>query len=335
MLPYKPSRIPLAQLPTQLNALDRLSEIYGGPRIWIKQDDQTGSVLSGNKIRKLEYVLAEAKSKACDTLITCGGIQSNHCRATATVAAQLGLKAHLILRGECADIAEGNLLLDKLSGAEISYYKPKHYFSELNSLFDYWSAFYKAQGRKAYCIPTGASDEVGLWGYISAAEELVNDFNNTGFKADALVVATGSGGTQGGLTLGMQLLKKDIPVFGMAVCDSEAYFRRKIHQDVAAWEKRWGTDLQFSEADIARLDVNTIDNYIGPGYAKAYPEVYECIKLLARVEGIVLDPVYTGKAFYGMLKEIESGCFREMENVVFIHTGGVFGLFPFKQEIFA
>ncbi|SMF30784.1 D-cysteine desulfhydrase [Alteromonadaceae bacterium Bs31] len=333
MLSFKPPRIPLAQTPTPLKALDRLSEHIGGPRIWVKQDDLSGCVLSGNKIRKLEFVLAEARAQGCDTLITCGGLQSNHCRATAIVAAQQGMAAHLILRGAENEIPDGNLLLDYLSGAKISSYPEKQYFAELHALFLHWQRHYEAQGRKAHCIPTGASDEFGLWGYLCAAEELVSDMSAANFQADAVVVATGSGGTQGGLTLGMHLLSQGVAVYGMAVCDSVAYFRKKVLQDVSAWHSRWGEHFHLAGTADLGLNINTIDDYIGPGYAKTYPELFDCIRWVAQLEGLILDPVYTGKAFYGMLQEVKKGRFKEMENIIFVHTGGVFGLFPYKQGL--
>jgi len=332
MLTYKPPRIPLANLPTPFRLLKRWHQEKGGPRIWVKQDDCTGSAQTGNKLRKLEYVVAEALDKGCDTLITCGGVQSNHCRATAIVGAQLGLKVHLLLRGAPEPESDGNLLLDLLAGAEISVYDNDRYLRESEALFAHWCDHYRQQGRKPFVIPTGASDEIGLWGYLTAAEELLQDFAREGISPGALVSATGSGGTQAGLTLGMQLLDSRIPVYGIAVCDSEHYFNNKVREDVARWAARWGE--HFDADSIEKLRVNTLGDYIGPGYAQGYPELYECIRLLARIEGLILDPVYTGKAFYGMLKEIEQGRFQHLDDIVFVHTGGIFGLFPQRDALF-
>lgn len=336
MLPISPPKISLAQLPTPLRTLGRLNSGGSGPRVWVKQDDLTGCSWTGNKIRKLEFVLADALAKGCNTVITCGGVQSNHCRATALAAARLGMKAHLLLRGERPEELDGNLLLDGLSGARISFYSEREYLQGVEGIANAWISEYADDGIKAYFIPTGASNCVGLWGYISAAKEMYDDFEAAGFRPDAIIVASGSGGTQGGLTLGMQLLGTGIPVYGMAVCDSSSYFEQKIRQDVADWYQRWclgDSSMPSLETLVQGLTINTIDKYIGPGYALGYPEVYDSIQKLASLEGIVLDPVYTGKAFYGMMEEASKGVFRDMDNIVFVHTGGIFGLFPYRMAL--
>ncbi|MFL0808925.1 MAG: D-cysteine desulfhydrase family protein [Agarilytica sp.] len=344
MLPPPPPKLSLANLPTPIRPLDRVSTRVGGPRIWLKQDDYTGSLSSGNKIRKLEYLLAEAQAQGCDTVITCGGIQSNHCRATAALCAQLGLHCYLILRGPkslgkseicyspeqvCEAGSEGNLLLDQLCGAEISIYSPFYYAKHLDALFDNAKGQCDTKGRKSYSIPVGGSNETGLWGYITAAKELQNDFKLHNITPGAVVCASGSGGTQGGLTLGFHLLSSSASVHGVAVCDSGEYFKNKILEDVSAWEAKY---LQQTSTLTEQLNINTFEGYIGPGYAQAYPELLECIAMLAQEEGVVLDPVYTGKAFYGLIKEIEKGTFSAANDIVFIHTGGIYGLFPFKNE---
>lgn len=170
-----PARLRLANLPTPLQSLDRISERYsfphGGPRIWLKRDDLTESAMSGNKLRKLEFAVAEALERGCDTLITCGGIQSNHCRTTALVGARLGMKVQLLLRGEACDVADGNLLLDHLSGASVAIYTSAEYARNLSGLFDHWREKYLARGQRPFCIPTGASDGLGLWGYLTASQD--------------------------------------------------------------------------------------------------------------------------------------------------------------------
>lgn len=334
MLPDFPPKLSLASLPSPFKALDRISAELGGPRIWIKSDDMTGSLLSGNKVRKLEYVVAKARAESCDTLITCGGLQSNHCRATALVGAQLGLKVHLILRGRASDEPDGNLLLDQLAGAEISVYKPEEYFTRLDALFREWQEYYTNLGRKAYTIPTGASDGTGIWGYVEASIELQNDFEREGIEPELVVCATGSGGTQAGLTLGFALQGSASRVVGMAVCDDEAYFRNKAQADIRAWFNNLTEEAKAKCRPVVEIiEIETNDSYIGPGYARAYPEVYETIKWLAAREGQVLDPVYTGKAFYGLLSEIKNGSFADYKNIVFVHTGGVYGLFPYRTEL--
>ena len=331
-----PPREPLAFLPTPLQPLDRISETFsypfGGPRIWVKRDDLTESAMSGNKLRKLEFIIAEAKAQGCDTLITCGGEQSNHCRATALAAAKAGLHAHVILRGSQNSAKEGpapdgNLLVDYLAGARVSLYPLKEYVSRLPELFDEWVTYYRDQGRKALCIPTGGSDGLGIWGYIAGGEELIGDCHKAGFVPEHIVCATGSGGTQSGLTLACQLLEVSSRVTGYAVCDDEAYFLGKVAEDVADWERRYpgagGKNFQF---DQSRVRVN--DEYIGPGYALANEDIYQAIALLAQQEGLLLDPVYTGKAFHGLLTDLEKGRYGGCKNLVFVHTGGQFGIFP-------
>jgi len=327
-IPYPP-RLSLARLPTPLEPLDRLSESLNGPRIWVKRDDLTGSHLSGNKIRKLEFVIARAKQEGCDTLITCGGLQSNHCRATALLGAQLGLKVHLLLRGETSDVPDGNLLLDYLAGAEVTCYPARGYSARLPALAQHWQAHYREAGRKAFFIPIGASDATGTWGYLACCEELQHDFQVHNINPAYIICASGSGGTQAGLTLGCALYGLHSQVLGFAVCDDEAYFQAKVREDLQAWKRRYAPEQLLPLESIA---VN--DHYIGPGYAKATPEVFNTIKWVASTEGLVLDPVYSGKAFHGMIEEIRQGRFDGVEDIVFVHTGGIYGLFPQREEIF-
>jgi D-cysteine desulfhydrase len=323
-----PAKLDLAQTPTPLQPLDRLSALVGGPRIWIKRDDLTGAIEGGNKIRKLEYILAKAISEGYDTVITCGGIQSNHCRATAALTARLGLSCHLILRGDQPQQADSNNLLDQILGASIDYYPVKQYFSELTQLFDSTVEDYKLAGKRAYCIPTGASDGVGLWGYIEASRELKADFSHHGITPEHIICATGSGGTQAGLTLGAKLFDLNAKIWGVNVCDDEQYFYNKVIEDIADWKQRYNSDLS-----IDSITPRTLDGYVGAGYGLAGNEIIDLINQLARLEGIVLDPVYTGKAFYGMLEELKQGRFTGSKDIVFIHTGGALGLFPYKDRL--
>jgi len=322
MLAY-PRKNVLACIPTPLQFLERASQRWGrGHRIWVKRDDLTGCTLSGNKVRKLEYITAYAQDHGYDTLITCGGVQSNHCRAAAFAGAQLGMPVHVLLRGEPGPSREGNLLLDYLAGATVNCYPARQFFEELDELFAQWQAHYARQGRKALAVPTGGSDGVGLWGYIAAAEELKRDFQQAAIDHAQIVCATGSGGTQAGLTLGAALHRLPATVWGVNVCDDEQYFLDKIASDVGDWAAR------FSQAAPDSLTSRVIDGYVGRGYAKAGPEIFELIAELGRLEGLVLDPVYTGKAFAGMLAEIDAGRFDGCPDIVFIHTGGIFGVFP-------
>jgi D-cysteine desulfhydrase len=323
---HYPRRNRLAQTPTPLQYLQRASERWGrGQRLWIKRDDLTGCTLSGNKVRKLEFITAYAQDNGYDTLITCGGTQSNHCRATAFAGAQLGLNVHLLLRGEAPEDPEGNLLLDHLAGAHVSCYPPRQYRKEIDALFTQWQAHYAQQGRSALAIPTGGSDGLGIWGYLAASEELADDLATQGIARAHVVAATGSGGTQAGLTLGAALGALPATIWGVNVCDDEQYFLDKVARDVNQWRQR------NPHAPEATLDTRVLDGYVGDGYGIADSRVFDLISELARLEGVVLDPVYTGKAFAGMLAEIEAGRFSDCRDIVFVHTGGIFGVFPQRR----
>ncbi len=339
-----PAKLDLALLPTPLQRLDRLSAKLGGPTIWIKRDDLSGSLLSGNKVRKLEFTVAHAKAEGSEVLITCGGLQSNHCRATAVVGAQLGMPVHLVLRGTLdeANNAEldGNLLLDHLAGAKVDYYAREDYQKNLKNILDRVKEDYRLNVQKAHIIPTGASDGIGLWGYVAACKELAENFRSNQLSPDLIVTATGSGGTQAGLTLGAKLYDFGCEVLGFAVCDDNAYFKRKVTADITEFKVRYShrfnDALASTDQDVfaeALMAIHTNDHYIGDGYAIASDDVLESIIMLSRLEGIVLDPVYTGKAFHGLIQEIQQGRFDHLKNIVFVHTGGGFGLFPYKDRL--
>lgn len=328
-LPF-PAKLNLAMAPTPFYCLERLSAQMGGPRIWIKRDDLTECGASGNKIRKLEYTLARVLEAGCDTLITSGGLQSNHCRATALLGARLGLKVHLLLRDEGGydEIPDGNLLLDYLAGADISIYPKERFFREQDELLVDCQNHYRQQGRKPWLIPVGASDGHGVWGYIGCARELRADFDRAGISPDSIFHATGSGGTQAGLTAGAQLFDLGARVIGMAVCDNEAWFRDKVRNDLRHWRDEYRTGV-----DVDALAIRVNDLYIGPGYGVATDAVFDTIRQLAVGEGLVLDPVYSAKAFHGMLEEIRKGHLDGQDDIVFIHTGGLFGLEPQRRQL--
>jgi D-cysteine desulfhydrase len=319
--------IELARLPTPMVPLRRLSEQVGGPEIWLKRDDLTDTAASGNKLRKLEFTVAQALEEDATTLITCGGVQSNHCRATAIVAAQLGLKCHLVLRGEEPETTDGNLLLDTMVGARVTY-TSKQQWRDVDDTMAAIADQYRGNGEVPFCIPTGASDEIGLWGYIKAMQELIRDFSAAGINPDAIISATGSGGTLGGLLLGGALFDVGTTVTGFNVCDDEAYFVNKITADMQAWKARYRHPLSVDD-----ISIRVIDGFVGPGYGVAEPHVFETIGLVARTEGIILDPVYTGKAFDAMLQEVRGGSLADASCLVFIHTGGIFGLFPQRESL--
>jgi D-cysteine desulfhydrase len=321
-----PPRISLARLPTPLVALDRISEVAGGPRIWLKRDDLTDTAASGNKLRKLEFSVAEALAGHATVLITCGGVQSNHCRATAIVAARLGIKSHLLLRGQSRAPADGNLLLDRLVGAEVTFLSREEY-TDLDNVFARVEASYLEAGERPFSIPTGASDEIGLWGYIEASKELRDDFASQNIGPRYLVSAAGSGGTLGGLILGAHIYGLDTEMLAFNVCDDETWFVRKISSDIERWQSRYEHTVDPVPT------INVIDGYVGPGYGRADAHVFDTIRTVARTEGVILDPVYTGKAFDAMLAEIRLGRFCDADDIVFLHTGGIYGLFPQRAQL--
>ena len=326
MSKLNPSRIALGRLPTPIERLERLSKKYK-KNLWIKRDDLSETSLSGNKVRKLEYIAAEALEEKADILVTWGAVQSNHCRATAIAAAKLGLKSHLILRGSEPNEPDGNLLIDKLVNSTISYKTPDEY-QKMDETYKLLQAKYTRDGKKTFRIPVGGSNETGLWGYINCVEELVSDFKNNEFSPQAIVCATGSGGTQGGLILGACIHKIGGQIFGINVCDNKKYFENKIGEDISLWSKKYSLLNK-----VERFQVNIIEGYVGEGYGKASAEIFDTIREVAELEGILLDPVYTGKAFHGMLSELESGCLKGFQDILFVHTGGIFGIFPHKKDL--
>lgn len=323
-----PPRLELAARPTPLQPLERWSAALAGPRIWLKRDDMTGSLCTGNKVRKLEFILAYALQNGYDRIITCGGLQSNHCRAAAVLAAQLGIACSLVLRGDRPHGSDGNLLLAELAGADVNCYPQQQYQTRLPQLLEQCRRQWADRGGKALVIPTGGSDALGIWGYIACAEELQRDFAGHAIKPAAIVHATGSGGTQAGLMLGNWLHGLETAVIGVNVCDDRAYFENKIRSDIESWRQQSGI-----EPDWRCLPVELFDDYVGEGYGHADQSVMQCIAELARVEGVILDPVYTGKAFAGLCQEIRQGRFDSDDDIVFVHTGGIFGLYPFREQI--
>ncbi len=241
-----PNRLKLANLPTPLTKLDKFRIEGSDVQLWVKRDELTGTEVSGNKIRKLEFTIAHAIDEGCDTLITCGGVQSNHCRATAILGTRLGLKVHLILRGEKPEHPDGNLLLDYLVGAEISYL-PQREWSKHVDLAHQLQEQYRQAGSQAHFIPTGATDEIGLWGYIAASEELKQDFEAVGMEPEYIVTATGSGGTQGGLIVGAKLFDLPGKIIAFNVCDDAVYFENKIKEDVTLWRQRYNQSLSADD----------------------------------------------------------------------------------------
>lgn len=309
-----PPRVPLARLPTPIEPLDRLSDHWGGPRIFVKRDDLTGSLLTGNKVRKLEFCLGEAVAQGAKRVATCGGLQSNHCRATAVACAQLGLACTVFLRCTAApETADGNHLLDVLVGAEVRFVTPEEY-RHLKPPAD------------AYWIPEGASNEVGMWGYLAACEEMKER------RFAAIVHAVGSGGTTAGLVAGKAIHDVEAPLVGVCVCDDAAFFHGKIESILRAAAMRWP---KLGKLPPVHGMVELVDGFVGKGYAQNRPEEWHLLREVAEREGLVLDPVYTVKAMMALRQMIRDGRFTKGQEVCFLHTGGIFGLFPKRAEAIA
>jgi D-cysteine desulfhydrase len=325
----EPPRVPLANQPTRGHWL-RYGDGQGlGARFWLKRDDHTGSELMGNKVRKLEYLMAEALAQEATHVITCGGEQSNHARATAFAATQLGMKSVLILRTDdpaAPPAPTGNILLDRLAGAHIVWIS-RPAWREREQLLAAEAEKVRAAGGRPYIVPEGGSNALGSWGYIRAMRELASDLAGIASPSNpaTIVYACGSGGTGAGLVLGAKLLRladRGIRVAGVNVCDDRAYFLAAIGKICAEAETRWQLGANVTEADI-----DIVDGHVGLGYAKSRLEELETIRDVARSDGVILDPVYTGKAFHGVVTELRRDPDRFGSTIAFVHTGGMFGLF--------
>lgn len=306
----------LARLPTPLHRLDRLSPEVGA-ELWVKRDDLTGFGLSGNKVRKLDLLLSDAVDQGADTVITCGGLQSNHCRATTIAARQVGLEPVLLLRGERPSVSDGNLLLDDLVGARVHLCSAETYRTRRTERMEELASALRAEGRVPYVIPEGGSNGLGALGFARAATELLEQAE----PFDAVFVAVGSGGTLAGLALGPDIG----PLRGVAVCDDRDTFVGIVERIGREAESLGALPLP---AVGERWDV--LEAYRGPAYGVATASTWGTIRRAARTEGLLLDPTYTGKAFEGMLEEIAVG--RVAGRVLFWHTGGAFGLFGRGDE---
>lgn len=305
-------------MPTPLQFLPRLSEALGA-EIWVKRDDLTGLGLSGNKVRKLSYLLREAQSVGADVVLTTGGLQSNHCRATAVAARQLGMEPALLLRGSAPAVAESNLLLDRLLGAEVRTCTADDYRNRRDELLRAWADEFSAAGRVPYVVPEGGSNALGLLGYAEAAQEVRTQ---AGRAFDHHVVAVGSGGTLAGLAVG----GLDGQIHGVAVCDDRATFEARV-VDMASGARPWLARGLAPHGDGWEVT----EGYQGPAYAVATEETWQAIRTTARCEGLLLDPVYTGKAMEAVFSEVRAG--RWGGRILFWHTGGAFGLFGRGAEI--
>ncbi len=324
-----PKSISMAHLPTPIEKLERLSKSWNGPNIYMKRDDLTGGAIAGNKIRKLEFSVAEALDQNADILITCGGIQSNHARATAVAACKMGISSLLVLRGDPNSEVDGNLLLDHLIGANFHFITADDY-QHVNDIMEDLADDLRKQGMMPYIIPEGASNAIGYFGYVRAAEEIQTQLKQMSIHMDHILVATGSGGTLGGLLLGKYFFGMDSHIAGINVCDDGPHFQQRIHGVFQEMIADYDWDLNITPESIP-----LIDGYVGEGYALSRNEELEFIAEVARLEGIILDPVYTGKAFYGLYDQIKQGKITKGQNILFIHTGGLFGMFPKRNQFAA
>jgi len=317
-----PKKISLVSGPTPIEPFRSLPDWPPGLKIFLKRDDLTSLLLSGNKARKLEFIATEVIKKKADTLITCGGIQSNHARATAVLAAQMGLKSHLVLRGKPDMEAQGNLFLDKLVGAEIKHITPAEY-EYVDRIMEEEAEKLREAGRNPFIIPEGASSELGVWGYVKATLEILSQLKKLRLKVDRVVCAIGSGGTYAGLFLGSKAFGWKVRVTGFNVCYTADYFKNRIGSLITSFlqKYRWRLKVNLEELDI-------IDGYVGDGYARSRPIERELISAVAQRSGLVLDPVYTGKAMLGLIEETRRGTIGSRERILFLHSGGIYGLFP-------
>lgn len=319
-------KISIATLPTPIYRAERLSAKLGGAEIYVKRDDMTGVAVSGNKVRKLEYCAAEALKEGAGVLITCGGPQSNHARATAAVAARIGLLSHLVLGGDPEKVPDGNLFLDRLFGAGTTF-TPGADLRDLADTMEKVAESYRSEGIKPYIIPLGASDALGSLGYIDAMGEVKTQSEEMGVAFDHIVFASGSGGTLSGIVAGCLVHGLDCGITGISVSFSPSWADEKVEEVFSSLRKKYIPDLP---SHGGRFSVNA--DYIGEGYGKASPELIRFIRDVASLEALLVDPTYSGKALFGLAGETAKGNFKKGERVLFIHTGGAFGMFPYREQ---
>ncbi len=329
----KVERKELAMLPTPLQEMKAMSRELGGPRLFVKRDDLTGLALGGNKLRKLEYAMADAEREGATCVITSGAVQSNHCRLTVGACRLLGLPCHLVLAGDEPDLPTGNLLVDSLLGAASVRFIPRTAEQKeppagptpVRKAVDELHAELEAEGERPYVVPNGCRALHGALGYAACVREIAVQLHAINTAPDWIVTACGTSSTQGGLVLGSELYcGGEARVVGISVSRSDDPLKRRISE---------GLDEAY--AFLGRLepehDIVVYDEYVGPGYALATPEMVEAVELAARLEGLILDPVYTGKAMAGLIDLVRRGTFRSDDVVVFVHTGGIPGLFALEQ----
>ena len=316
--------------PTPLEPLARLSAHLGGPTILAQRDDCTGLALGGNKTRKLEFILGEAIAAGADTLVTAGGVQSNHCRQTAAAAARHGLKCELVLsRNVASNHPEydrtGNVLLDRIFGAGLNFVpRDVDWATELEKVAE----VVRRRGGKPFVIPIGGSTPTGALGYVGCAQEILQQAAAMGTVVDAVVHCSGSGGTQSGLLVGLR--GSGIPVIGISCAGSEEEIGALVLDLANRAAAKLGHPPDFTPGQI-----EVVDDYVGAGYGVPTPGMIEAVDLCARLEGLLIDPVYTGKAMSGLIGLVRSGRFEPTDTVVFVHTGGVPAIFAYEDILTA
>ena len=321
-------RVRITHGPTPLEFMPRLTEALGGPNLYIKRDDCTGLGTGGNKTRKLEFLMADAAEQGADTIITQGATQSNHARQTVAIAAKMGMRCEILLENRTGSTDEaykhsGNVFLDHLYGAHVTE-RPGG--TDMAAAMNEVADALRAEGRKPYIIPGGGSNALGALGYVVCALELTDQFNNLGLDVDCLVHATGSAGTQAGLVAGFEGTRSQIPVLGIGVrAAKEAQETNVFNLAVKTAE------LLGVPGSISRESVMANCDYVGGGYGVPTPGMVEAVTMLARLEGILLDPVYSGKGMAGLIDLCRKGYFKKGQNVVFLHTGGAVALYGYMD----
>ncbi|CAN5512519.1 D-cysteine desulfhydrase [soil metagenome] len=319
-------RVRLGTLPTPLQKLENLSDQLGGPGIWMKRDDLTGLAMGGNKTRMLEYLIGDALSQGASHIITEGGPQSNHVRQTLAAARIHNLETVIVQNPTDPEpTLQGNFLLDRLLGIDYRQVATEH---ERGAKMEEIADGLTADGARPYIIPGGGSNDVGSVGYVSAMLEIQHQVWDLGVNPTALYFASGGGGTQAGIALGAALFHCDFPAIGIAIEDDGATVADRAWKIIEATAKRLGVPLPLERADLICRD-----GHVGPGYAIPTEECIDAIRLLARTEGIFLEPIYTAKAFAGMLAAIERGDHQPDEDVIFLHTGGAPVLFALVDQL--
>ncbi|WP_448955102.1 D-cysteine desulfhydrase [Labrys neptuniae] len=323
-------RLRFCHTPTPLEPMEALSRHLGGPRIYIKRDDCTGLAFGGNKTRKLEYLVAEALAEGADTLVTAGGVQSNHCRQTAAVAARHGLACELVLSRNVARNnpnydQTGNVLLDRLFGARL-HFVPGN--SQPAVELERIAQGVREHGGRPYVMPIGGSTATGALGYVGCAHELLQQAAALGIVIDSVVHCTGSGGTQAGLLVGLSNAGGDIAVTGISVAEPRAVIERRVYDLCLETAEKLGVP-HSPESDR----VVVLDDHVGPGYGLPSEGMQEAVELCAQHEGLLLDPVYTGKAMAGLIALIRQKRFDTNNTVIFLHTGGTPALFAYDDVL--